>query len=120
MAKPIDEFKDYWMGDVLGHIKGVTAKKLFGGYGLYLNENIFAIITSEVDVYFKVDNSNRERYEKELKSHQFIYDGHKKPCPMPYWHINEEVMEDRELVTDLVHESAEISKQQNKKKNKKR
>ena len=115
MNKPIDDFKDYIVDDALGHVDGITAKKMFGGYGLYQDGAIFAIITSDVDVYFKVDETNQKRYE-ELGSEQFVYTGHKnkKPTPMPYWIVREETLEDRELIADMVHESADISRKNKK------
>ena len=115
MNKPIDEFQEYIVGDVLGHIDGVTAKKMFGGYGLYLDGAIFGLITSDTDLYFKVDDTNRARYES-MGSQPFIYTGHKnkKPTAMPYWLISEEVMEDRDLIEELVEESAEITRRAKK------
>lgn len=111
MQKPIDDFKDYVVEDVLGHVAGVTAKKMFGGYGLYQDDAIFAIITSDTDLYFKVDDTNREYY-KSIGSKPFVYTGHKnkKPVTMPYWIIPEEIMENREKITELVYLSADISR----------
>lgn len=57
MSKPIDDFKDYVVGDILGHIGGITAKKMFGGWSLYLNGAIFGLIASDTDLYFKVDET---------------------------------------------------------------
>lgn len=115
MQKPIDDFKDYLVGDVLGHMEGITAKRMFGGYGLYLDGFIFAIITSDVDVYFKVDDTNRAAYEA-VGSEPFVYTGHKnkKPTTMPYWIVSEVVLEDRERVTQWVEDSAEITKRSKK------
>ena len=111
MHNPVDDFKDYILGDVLGHIDSITAKRMFGGYGLYYQNNIFAFITSETDIYFKVDDTNRNYYES-IKSHPFIYSGWKdpkrKPITMPYWHVPEELLEDREKIETLVYESASI------------
>lgn len=110
MYKPIDDYKKYVVEDVLGHIEGITAKKMFGGYGLYLDGAIFGIITSETDLYFKVGDSNRAVYEK-MGSHPFVYTGHKdgKQTTMSYWHISEEIMEDREQIESLVLQSATLS-----------
>lgn len=115
MQKPIDDFRDYIVEDVLGHIDGITTRKMFGGCSLYLDGAIFALITSDTDLYFKVDDTNKERY-KAMGSEPFVYTGpkNKKPTAMPYWHISEEVMENRELITELVHESADISKRNKK------
>ena len=112
MTKPIDDFKDYIVEDILGHIEAVTAKRMFGGYSLYLDGKIFAMITSDTDLYFKVDDSNRAQYEK-IGSKPFVYSGWKdpkrKPNTMPYWHIPEEIMEDREKIEEWVRQSATIS-----------
>ena len=112
IQKPIDDFKDYIVEDVLGHIEGITAKRMFGGYSLYLDGKIFAMITSDTDLYFKVDDTNRSEYEAR-GSHPFVYSGWKdpkrKPITMPYWHISEEIMEDHEKIEELVRDSARIS-----------
>ena len=43
----IKEFHEYVMGDVLGGVSDVTSKRMFGGYGIYKEGIIFAIITDE-------------------------------------------------------------------------
>ena len=113
MNKPLTDFKDYIVEDVLGHIRGVTEKRMFSGYGLYLDGAIFAIITGDSELFFKVDDTNKSRYEK-MGSHPFVFDKWKdkkrKAITMPYWHISEETMENREFIEELVRESAEISR----------
>ena len=79
MQKPIDDFKDYIIGDILRHVDGnITAKRMFGGYSLYLDGKIFSMITNDTDLYFKVDDSNRAKYEA-VGSHPFVYSGWKDP-----------------------------------------
>ena len=110
MQKPIDTFHEYVMGDVLGHIDGITSRKMFGGYGIYLDGVIFSIITDDGELRFKVDDSNMAQYE-ERGSTPFLYTGHKnkKPTTMPYWLLPEEIMEDREKIEEWVRDSARIS-----------
>lgn len=110
MEKPIDSFAEHVIGDILGHIPNITKKRMFGGYGLYLEGHIFAIITSDSDLYFKVDDSNRADYEA-IGSAPFIYTGHKtkKPTTMPYWIVPEEIFDDRDTLRDMVEESAAIT-----------
>ena len=55
-----EEYLDYVV-DQLGCIGEVTAKKMFGGVGLYHNELFFGLIASDV-LYFKVDDENRPAY----------------------------------------------------------
>jgi DNA transformation protein len=114
MPKPIDTFHDYVVGDVLGHISDITSRKMFGGYGVYLDGVIFAIITADGELRFKANDETKEQYES-LGGKQFIYTGHKKgPMPMPYWQVPAEIMEDRERIAEWAHEAAEISKQSKK------
>lgn len=111
MDKAIEGFHDYIMGDVLSHIEGVTSKKMFGGYGIYLDGLIFAIITGDGELRFKATEDTKEKYE-ERGGEQFVYTGHKnkKPTPMPYWTVTEEVLEDRDLVEEWAREAAALSK----------
>lgn len=114
MSKLAAEFHDYVMGDVLGHIDGVTSRKMFGGYGIYLDGNIFALIVED-ELYFKVDETNRADYEA-IGSHPFVYTGHKKkgPVEMPYWTVPEEIMSNPEKVYDWAVTSAEITRNNKK------
>ena len=110
MLKAIDTFHEYVMGDVLGHIEGVTSRRMFGGYGIYLDGLIFAIITADGELRFKANEITKVQYE-ERGGEQFIYTGHKnrKPTPMPYWTVPEAVMEDRELIEAWAREAAALS-----------
>lgn len=114
MAQSTDEFLEYVLEDVLGGIEGITSKRMFGGYNLYLEGVIFAIIVSD-ELYFKVDDTNKADYVT-VGSRPFVYDGYKDrgPMTMPYWTVPEEIMSDREMVYDWVMTSAEISKKTKK------
>ena len=117
MDKGIQEFQEYVVHDILGHLDGITAKKMFGGYGVYQDGVIFALITSNTDLYFKVDESNQTDYEA-LGSKQFIYTGHKtkKSTTMPYWLLPEEIMEDRDTIDEGGEKSVDVSTLGKKKK----
>ena len=111
MDAALVDFHDFVVGDLLAGVEGVTSKKMFGGYGLYLDGDIFAIILSEGGLYFKVDDSNRMQFE-ELGSEQFVYTGHKtkKSTAMPYWQLPDEILEDREQLEEWVMQSVEITR----------
>ena len=104
-----NEYHEYVLNDVLGHIKCVTSKRMFGGYGYYLDGRIFAFIV-EGELYFKADEETSKDFE-ELGSEQFIYDGHKNkgPVAMPYWKVPEEIMNDREKIEDWAVRSSMLS-----------
>lgn len=56
-----EEYLDYVV-DQLRCLGEVTAKKMFGGVGLYYDGLFFGLIASDV-LYFKVDDENRPAYE---------------------------------------------------------
>jgi len=56
-----EQYLDYVV-DQLGCIGQVTAKKMFGGVGLYHDEFFFGLISGDV-LFFKVDDVNRPAYE---------------------------------------------------------
>lgn len=94
-------FHDYVVYDLLEGVPGITSRAMFGGWGIYKDQVIFAIII-EGELYFKVDDSNRAEFER-LGSHPFTYakkDG--KQVTMSYWLVPETVLEDREKLFDLL------------------
>jgi DNA transformation protein and related proteins len=90
------EFHDYIIEDVLGHIPGITSRAMFGGYGIYKDKKIFAII-AEGELYFKAHGPADVTFFKTEGSHPFEYakkDG--KRYSMSYWLVPDGVLEDRE------------------------
>jgi DNA transformation protein len=53
-------FKDRVL-DQLGALGGITGRPMFGGYGIYWNETIFAILFGD-RLYFKVDDQSKGDY----------------------------------------------------------
>ncbi len=89
-------------------IHGVTAKAMFGGYGLYKDGTVFGII-AEGELYFKVDEKNLPEY-KDRGSRPFTYEGKKrKIITMSYWEVPPDVLEDREQLSDWVDASVAAS-----------
>lgn len=56
-----EQYLDYVV-DQLGCVGQVTAKKMFGGVGLYHEEYFFGLIAGDV-LFFKVDDVNRPAYQ---------------------------------------------------------
>jgi len=54
------EYLQYVLEQLSG-LGSVTARRMFGGVGLYQDQRFFGIITSDT-LYFKVDDSNRQDY----------------------------------------------------------
>lgn len=49
--------------DQLSDLGPVTSRKMFGGVGLYCGDVFFGIIARD-ELYLKVDDSTRDRYER--------------------------------------------------------
>jgi len=111
MDQATKDFHEYIINDVLGHIEGITSKAMFGGYGIYLDGTIFALITESDELRFKANDITKEKYEA-LGGQQFIYHGHqsKASTSMPYWQVPEVIMENREQIEDWAREAAALSK----------
>lgn len=111
----IDSFHEFVMGDLLADIPGITSKRMFGGYGIYRQGMIFAIIADGV-LYFKVNETNKSDYEK-YGSKPFTYKmpGGKRYA-MSYYELPEEIMENREAVHEWVKKAVAASTKDKKKK----
>lgn len=79
--------------DLLSGLEKVTYRGMFGGYGIYLNGIIFAIIADD-ELYFKVDNISIDMYKK-YNSEPFSYTTKNgKKAVMSYWKVPCSVLED--------------------------
>lgn len=88
------DYADYII-DLLSSWARVTAKAMFGGFGLYRQGQIFAIIVDDT-LYFKVGDANRPDYEA-AGSEPFTYEAKgKRKIAMSYWRVPEDVLEDAE------------------------
>ena len=76
-------------------IGSVSGRAMFGGYGIFHEGDMFALISGST-LHFKVNELNRTAYEN-ADSKQFK--------PMPYYEVPVEIMED----ISLLHEWARIS-----------
>ena len=95
MQKAKDDYVDYVVGKLSG-LGEVHSRAMFGGYGIFYEGLMFALISDGV-LYLKVDNSNREMYEKAGSS--------KFPHGISYWEVPTDVFED----TAKLYEWANIS-----------
>ncbi len=92
--------------ELLEPIRGVTSRAMFGGYGIFHDDDMFALISSST-LYFKVDETNLARYEEA---------GSEKFNPMPYYQVPEDVMESREDFLEWAEVSIDIGHKTAKKK----
>ena len=102
--------------DLLSPLGSITSKAMFGGYGIYKDSIIVAIIAND-ELYFKVDSTNQPQYEK-LGSTPFTYVANSKRTTMSYWKVPIEIMEDESQLSAWLEQSYDISLK-NKKKSRK-
>ncbi|MEC4678895.1 MAG: TfoX/Sxy family protein [Nitrospirota bacterium] len=79
--------------ELLQGLGPVRARKMFGGYGLFLQDLMFALVADEM-LYFKVD-INTERSFQDLGLQQFTYDKKGKIFSMSYYQAPEACLEDQ-------------------------
>ncbi|WP_024851233.1 TfoX/Sxy family protein [Hydrogenovibrio kuenenii] len=90
MAKR-DDFVDHIV-DSLQFFCPAIAKPMFGGYGIYCGDLMFAIIIKG-DLYVKVDDETRSLFEeKGLEKFSYLRQG--KTCHLSYYTVPEEVIDD--------------------------
>lgn len=106
--KKNNEFADFILYDVLGHIDGITAKKMFSGYGIFLHKKIIAII-ADGELYFKADAKLKEKY-KSLGQYPFTYDREGKTIEMSYMSVSGKELENCEAISMRVDESFGVIK----------
>jgi DNA transformation protein len=93
--------KDYlnYVMKLLSPIEGVSSKSMFGGYGLFHEGSMFALISGN-GLFFKIDDSNRSLYEQA---------GSKQYKPMPYYQVPTEVLEDTGKLLDWANISISVA-----------
>ena len=97
------------MRDLLSGVEGVEAKAMFGGYSLYKNGVIFALIADDA-LYFKVDDTNRKNFEAR-GSAPFTYESRGKCVTMSsYWEVPAEILDDREAIALWAEKSYQITR----------
>jgi DNA transformation protein len=104
------EYLDFIM-DKLMPDGDFTGRAMFSGYGIFHAGLMFALISDDI-LYFKVDDTNREMYEKAGSS---IF-----PHGISYWAVPEEVIEDNEKLYEWADISIRIAGAAASKKRKKR
>lgn len=80
--------------DLLQPLGPVRARAMFGGYGLYLDDLMFALIAFDA-LYFKADKLSEPEFEA-AGGEPFVYEGKSKPIKISYWTVPDEALEDPE------------------------
>lgn len=101
-----DEFLNYVL-DQLSSWGQVSARRMFGGAGLYRHGRMFGLIADNV-VYLKVDDTNRDDFLKAGSSPFNPYPDKGKTTVMSYYEIPPEVLEDPDELSQWAQRSLNI------------
>ena len=82
MSSIRNEFVDYVV-ELMSGWAPVTARRMFGGYGLYRDGLMFALIADD-QLYFKTDAGNEPQFER-AGSRPFVYTSQTRTVQMSYW-----------------------------------
>lgn len=102
MPPKSDGFKDFVL-DQLADLRGVTARAMFGGYGLYHGATFFGII-HKGRLYFKVTVTTMSRYkERGMKP----FRPNAKQRLKSFYEVPVDIIEDAEALTQWATEAVE-------------
>ena len=92
---PGSEFVEFVL-ESLQPLRGVSARRMFGGWGIYKDGVMFALIAYDT-LYFKVDDRNRQAYEAADLPY-FTYRDKGRPIRMPYCEAPSDGFDDPEIL----------------------
>ena len=101
-----NEYIEY-IKEQLRSLGKVTARKMFGGAGLYYDNKFFALIADDI-LYFKVDESNKADYE-ESGSKPFQPFG-EKSYKMNYYEVPVDILENPDELGRWANKAIEVAK----------
>ena len=96
------DFIDYLV-ESLNPLGPVRAKKMFGGFGIFLDELMFGLVSKNV-FYLKVDDKNRSDFETRGLG-PFTYTRKGKEYSMSYYEVPHEAMDDAEQLCRWAQEA---------------
>lgn len=77
--------------ELMSPLGRVTARRMFGGYGLRIDELFVGLIAFD-RLYLKADDISKPRFA-EAGCEPFVYHGKTKPVTMSFWSVPAEAMD---------------------------
>jgi DNA transformation protein len=99
-------FRDHVL-ELLAALGPVTARAMFGGYGLYLDGRMFALISDDT-LYLKADDRNRAAFEA-AGTGAFRPRVGGRRMTMPYYETPPEILEDGDALADWARGSVAVA-----------
>lgn len=85
-----NEFVEHVL-ELLAPFGGVSARRMFGGFGIYRDALMFALVADDV-LYLKADGENRGEFE-DAGTEPFSYVARRKQVILSYWRAPDEALE---------------------------
>lgn len=85
-----------WFRELLAPIGRITARRMFGGAGLYADGLIVGLEVAGA-LYLKTDEQTRQAFA-DAGGQPFVYDGKGQPVTLSYWTPPEEAMDSPEAM----------------------
>jgi DNA transformation protein len=102
-----DSFRAFALEQLQRTIPDVRARSMFGGVGVYAGDLFFGLMDDDI-LYFKVDDSNRGRFEERGMGPFRPYgDGGE---IMQYYEVPADVLEDVDLLASWVEASVAVAR----------
>jgi DNA transformation protein and related proteins len=83
-----------YLQELFEPLGNISTKKMFGGFGIYCNNLMIALVIEDV-LYLKTDDSTRASFSN-AGGQAFIYQGKGKLVTVSYWTVPEEALESSE------------------------
>ena len=90
-----NEFVEHVL-ELVSPFASVSARRMFGGFGIYRDGLMFALVAGDV-LYLKADGENRREFE-DAGSEPFSYQARRKQVILSYWRAPEEALESPEAM----------------------
>jgi DNA transformation protein len=110
------EFVEFVL-ELLAPLGGVRARAMFGGYGIYRGEVMFALITDD-RMYFKADAVTRQAFTAQGLA-PFTYVARGKTQTLQYYEAPPEVFEEQEAMQTWAKQAVDVALRAKRGKNKK-
>lgn len=102
-------FAQYVVEDLFAYLSDVSARAMFGGYGIYRAGVMFGLV-EDGELYFKVQDEQKEKYLN-FGSRPFTYMKEGKHQELSYYFIPEEVQENNQLFRELAEDAYDLALQ---------
>ena len=106
MGATANEFVTHLL-DLMEPLGPVSARRMFGGYGIYLDRMMFALVADD-SLYLKIDDDSRGEFEA-AGLEPFRYTKKGKTYQMSYHAAPEDALEDAALLRDWARKAVDAA-----------